>query len=80
MKSSVNSRKKISIFTAVLFTVTGASGVLLLLAHPGHGQNASSAFIISKHIHEIAAIPFLLFAAVHIYYNGKTLLNYFTKS
>jgi len=80
MKSSVKTRKIISKWTAILFLATGLSGLLLMVTHPGHGSGASQAFIISKHIHELAAIPFLIIAASHIYYNRETLLRYFSKN
>lgn len=80
MKSSPKARKTISKWTALLFVATGVSGLILMLAHPGHGSGASQLFIISKHIHELAAIPFLLIAAFHIYYNWDTLIRYFSRT
>ena len=77
MSQSAAARKLVSRWIAILFILTGVSGVILLAAHPGHGQGVSHAVVIWKHIHEISAIVFLFIALIHIYFNGKTLVRYF---
>jgi len=80
MTSSLKTRKTVSILTAVLFLLTGISGLLIMVSHSVRGQGVSQTFIISKHIHEPAAILFLLITVIHICYNGKTLFRYLGKS
>ena len=77
MSQSAAARKFVSKWIAVLFILTGVSGVILLAAHPGRGQGVSHAVVIWKHIHELSAILFLITALIHIYFNGKILVRYF---
>lgn len=79
MSSDAVKRKRVSACTAILFLLTGVSGLILLIAHPAHGSGQSGTFFIWKHIHEIAAIPFLFAAIIHIYINGTALKRYFRK-
>lgn len=74
---SSTARKNISIWTAVLFLITGATGIILLFVHPGRGADHANTGFIIKHIHEIAALPFTLIAAVHVCFNWKTLVKHF---
>ena len=72
-----SARKVISKYTAVLFIVTGLSGIILLAVHPVHGQAATPASIIVKHIHEAASVPFTVAALLHACVNWRVLVNYF---
>lgn len=78
MSSSGSARKHASICTAVLFLITGLSGLILVVVHPAHGAGMSHASIMIKHIHEIAAVPFLIAALVHACFNRKILARYFS--
>ncbi|HPQ55394.1 MAG TPA: DUF4405 domain-containing protein [Spirochaetota bacterium] len=79
MSLSISSRKNVSLWTAVLFLITGISGIILLFTHAGHGSGHHTSSFVLKHIHEIAAVPFTIFAIVHVCFNWKVLVRYLRK-
>lgn len=77
MTSSAAKRKLVSAGTAILFAITGISGIIIILAHGERGISPSEFYLFWKHLHEFAAVPFLIIALIHACLNGKTLIRYF---
>ena len=79
MSSSNTARRTVSMWTAVLFLVTGGSGLILFFIHGGHGSGGHHSSFSVKHIHEMASLLFIIFALIHAGLNWKVLVKYFRK-
>lgn len=77
MPSSAAKRKLISTGTALLFALTGISGIIIILTHGERGLAPSEFYLFWKHLHEFSAVPFLIIAIIHACLNGRTLIRYF---
>lgn len=79
MSISNTTRRAVSLWTAILFLITGISGIVLLFTHAGHGHGQHNSSYVLKHIHEIAAVPFTFLALFHGCCNWKVLVRYVRK-